>query len=133
MRIRPTGLHRQEPGRVDARTHFEVFKDRSNGIRVSLKTQAPLRRPGTLSTTGHCNQSRLDVAMTCDPFAQALHRADPGRSYRGGWQCREATRNVIFRHRGPYPAALLTRPGIGNPKIEPFGASIAQAARQSRL
>src|SRR5262249_14831896 len=29
------------------------------GIRVALRTHAPLTLPGTLSTAGHCDQSRL--------------------------------------------------------------------------
>src|ERR1039458_3163187 len=33
----------------------------ATGIRVSLNTQAPLRLPGTLSTAGHCDQSRLAI------------------------------------------------------------------------
>ena len=35
----------------------------ATGIRVSLNTQAPLRRSGTLSTAWHCDQSSIDVTM----------------------------------------------------------------------
>src|SRR5450755_1771589 len=33
------------------------------GIRVSLNTHAPLRLPGTLSTAGHCDQSRAAMFL----------------------------------------------------------------------
>src|ERR1039458_10841921 len=36
-------------------------------MRVPRKTQAPLTLPGTLSTAGHCDQSRGDVAIACTP------------------------------------------------------------------
>src|ERR1700738_3574249 len=32
------------------------------GIRVPFRTHAPLTLPGTLSTTGHCDQSRVAIA-----------------------------------------------------------------------
>src|SRR5271169_2489430 len=35
----------------------------ATGIRVSLKTQAPLTLPGTLSTAGHCDQSRGAIVL----------------------------------------------------------------------
>src|ERR1700675_622347 len=38
----------------------------ATGIRVSRNTHAPLRLSGTLSTAGHCDQSR--VAMFLPPF-----------------------------------------------------------------
>src|SRR5450755_2734620 len=41
----------------------------ATGIRVSLNTHAPLRLSGTLSTAGHCDQSR--VAM----FVPSFHRS----------------------------------------------------------
>ncbi len=34
----------------------------ATGIRVPRKTHAPLRLPGTLSTTGHCDQSSAAIA-----------------------------------------------------------------------
>ena len=77
-------MHLKEAGRVEAagrefehglnllRRHMKLFNDFVNvepasrfsktvatGMRVSLKTHAPLRRSGTLSTAGHCDQSRL--------------------------------------------------------------------------
>jgi hypothetical protein len=33
------------------------------GIRVLRNTHAPLSRPGTLSTAGHCDQSRVDILV----------------------------------------------------------------------
>src|SRR5579871_1258064 len=33
----------------------------ATGMRVSLNTHAPLRLPGTLSTAGHCDQSKLAI------------------------------------------------------------------------
>src|SRR5277367_2512896 len=42
------------------------------GIRVSRNTQAPLTLPGTLSTAGHCDQSRAAMAFTSGPFGVAL-------------------------------------------------------------
>ena len=38
---------------------FKILDDCGN--RVSLKTHAPLNRPGTLSTAEHCDQSRLAI------------------------------------------------------------------------
>src|SRR5271157_5179206 len=42
----------------------------ATGIRVPLKTHAPLRFPGMLSTAGHCDQSR--VAMFLPSFHDPL-------------------------------------------------------------
>ena len=46
---------------------LEVFKTVETGIRVSLKTQAPPRLPGTLSTAAHCDQSRTAM-VRCPCF-----------------------------------------------------------------
>src|SRR5579863_4574385 len=40
----------------------------ATGIRVSLNTHAPLRLPGTLSTAGHCDQSRLAIFASLSRF-----------------------------------------------------------------
>ena len=45
---------------------LKIFKNRRNRHPGSLKTHAPLRLPGTLSTAGHCDQSRL-LAMIYAP------------------------------------------------------------------
>src|SRR5450432_723443 len=42
----------------------------ATGIRVSLNTHAPLRLPGMLSTAGHCDQSRVAVAIILHSFYQ---------------------------------------------------------------
>src|SRR5580692_5122631 len=36
----------------------------ATGIRVSRNTHAPLRLSGTLSTAGHCDQSRIAIVPT---------------------------------------------------------------------
>src|SRR5579863_3352329 len=38
-------------------------KTAETGIRVSRNTQPPFNRPGTLSTTGHCDQSRFAMVL----------------------------------------------------------------------
>src|ERR1700733_6317530 len=43
----------------------------ATGSRVPLNTHAPLTRPGTLSTTGHCDQSR--IAILFQDTRQGLH------------------------------------------------------------
>lgn len=43
-------------------------KTMETGIRVSLNTHAPLTLPGTLSTAGHCDQSRVDSPCRYPPF-----------------------------------------------------------------
>src|SRR5271157_4530746 len=56
----------------------------ATGIRVPLKTHAPLRRPGTLSTAGHCDQSRVAVAMACSPsfrVRQTVQENSRGRNF----------------------------------------------------
>jgi hypothetical protein len=53
----------------NARAHFKVFKNRSHRHPGILKkTHAPLRLPGTLSTAGHCDQSRLPAMMSAPSF-----------------------------------------------------------------
>jgi hypothetical protein len=46
----------------------------ATGIRVSRNTHAPLRLSGTLSTAGHCDQSRL--AMFCAPLSDTSQNAN---------------------------------------------------------
>jgi hypothetical protein len=41
------------------------------GMRVPFKTHAPLTLPGTLSTAGHCDQSR--VAMVAAYLCRGVH------------------------------------------------------------
>src|SRR5580700_6523409 len=36
----------------------------ATGVRVPRNTHAPLRLPGTLSTAGHCDQSRAAIACS---------------------------------------------------------------------
>ena len=55
---------RIDPQRVDA----ETSTYRILSIRLSLKTHAPLRRPGTLSTAGHCDRSSVAFAMVATVF-----------------------------------------------------------------
>src|ERR1700679_853088 len=43
----------------------------ATGIRVSRNTQAPLRRSGTLSTAGHCDQSRAAMGILL-PSGEAI-------------------------------------------------------------
>jgi hypothetical protein len=52
-----------------ARTRLKIFKTLATGILVPRNTHAPLRRSATLSTAGHCDQSRVDVAMILRSFS----------------------------------------------------------------
>src|SRR5450755_2321159 len=54
----------------------------ATGIRVSLNTHSPLRLSGTLSTAGHCDQSR--VAMFVPSFHRKLFTTGSGASSRVG-------------------------------------------------
>jgi len=47
---------------LDAGARSRFSKTVATGIRVPRKTHAPLRLPGTLSTTGHCDQSSAAIA-----------------------------------------------------------------------
>src|SRR5579863_6668500 len=51
-----------------------LSKTTETGVRVSRNTHAPLRLPGMLSTAGHCDQSRVAVAMICAPAFRLRHR-----------------------------------------------------------
>ncbi len=56
---------------VDRGASFEVFE--YGGMRVLRNTHAPLRRPGTLSTAGHCDQSSVGILVT--PFIVRFYHA----------------------------------------------------------
>ena len=43
---------------------LEIFDAVATGKRVSRNTQAPLTLPGTLSTAGHWDQSRVGMFLT---------------------------------------------------------------------
>jgi hypothetical protein len=47
---------------------FKFPKIAETGTRVPRNTHAPLTLPGILSTSGHCDRSRL-CAMICAPFS----------------------------------------------------------------
>ena len=49
---------------VYAGSSFEVSNTADTGMRVFLNTHAPLSRPGTLSTAGHWDQSRVAMLFT---------------------------------------------------------------------
>src|ERR1019366_3747561 len=55
-RLRPS-YHSVMPSRLAPASRFSKMAD--TGIRVPFNTHAPLTLPGTLSTAGHCDQSRF--------------------------------------------------------------------------
>jgi hypothetical protein len=76
------------------------------GIRVPRKTHAPLNLPGTLSTAGHCNQSR--VAM----FLALSHRAPYATLFVGSGRRRPPPRAKIQTFSATFPGpwgCLLTQ------------------------
>src|SRR3984885_5031873 len=60
-RPRPSN-HSMMSSRLAPASRFSKMAD--TGIRVPFKTHAPLTLPGTLSTAGHCDQSRFAMDRT---------------------------------------------------------------------
>src|ERR1039458_10243690 len=56
----------------------------ATGIRVSLNTHAPLTLPGTLSTAGHWDQSR--VVMCVSSFHRSVYHGSASASRHSGEQ-----------------------------------------------
>src|ERR1039457_368217 len=55
----------------------------ATGIRVSRNTHAPLRLSGTLSTAGHCDQSRLAILELLPlGYAKSTEKLPPGQRQR---------------------------------------------------
>jgi hypothetical protein len=48
---------------LDRSAGFDVLENGRYGIGLSLKTHSPLRQPGTRSTAGHCDQSRVTTTF----------------------------------------------------------------------
>jgi len=48
---------------VNIGSGFQIFEDGGYQHRVPFKTHAPLTLPGTLSTAGHCDQSRIAMFL----------------------------------------------------------------------
>src|SRR5713226_660915 len=76
------------------------------GIRVSRNTHAPLSLPGTLSTTGHCDQSRVAMFLP-SPTVNFLPRfgsgVTRGGSHEQGWkQDMPASKSKPIHHRGQH-------------------------------
>jgi hypothetical protein len=68
----------------------------ATGIRVSRNTHAPLRLSGTLSTAGHCDQSRLAM-MFPSPFIVAFYHGQAAESNLDRHLLRNTQKDKAFR------------------------------------
>jgi len=58
---------------LDSRTGFEVFKHGRDRHSRIAKYQAPFKRPGTLSTAGHFDQSRPAITDVLSHTASIIY------------------------------------------------------------
>lgn len=85
--------------------HSRFSKIVATGIRVSLNTHAPLSLPGTLSTAGHCDQSRTVIVSASS--LQNTRRKLPRKASRGAVPIR------VWRMGSKARAILRYFPAIG--------------------